>query len=234
MNPVNRLLSLLSLTAAVVVVERLSPTTRILLSPYHFLRLHEVVQMSIIIPASIIISFLLLKIVTDNYRLLKTPRGTFLGSIFMLGMYFTATGNGAHEIASHMYNTFCTITIIESVRCGALYFNDYYFGNIVYFLGLALTTIALMEFERNNPQKNFSRSDLAVTIANGLVYALTLFAYGAFDPVLVGFVFTVVMAIVTIPLVLSAKSGPTTLPFSLYSSIGYAVSAIAIMMVRFR
>ena len=48
MKSVNRLLTLLSLTTVVITLERVSPTTRVMLQPYNFLHLHEVVQMGLI------------------------------------------------------------------------------------------------------------------------------------------------------------------------------------------
>lgn len=233
MKPINILLSLLSLNALVIIIERLSPTTKIILEPYSFLRLHEVVQMLLIIPFSFIISFLFLKILTDNFRLLKDKKGTVLGAIFIFGLYLTATGNGVHEMASYIFNTFCDTRKILPGVCGSSFFNDYYFGNIVYFAGLLLTNIALILFERKTPQKEFDGKDLAITTANALVYAFTLFAYGAFDLVLVGLGFCFVMAILTDYLLVTAKHKPHLLPFTLYSAIAYTLSTIGILLIRF-
>jgi hypothetical protein len=232
-KPINILLSLLSLNALVIIIERLSPTTKIILQPYSFLRLHEVFQMLVIIPFSFIISFLLLKVTTDNFRLLKNKNGIVLGSIFILGLYFTATGNGVHEMASFIYSTFCNAKTMQTPLCGGTYFNTYYFGNIVYFIGLLLSNIVLILFERDNPQEEFTKKDLGITLVNGAVYALTLFAYGAFDVVLVGLGFCFVMAILVDYLLVSAKHKPHLLPFTLYSAVAYTLSTVAILFVRF-
>src|SRR3990167_1622016 len=102
MSRVNFLLTLTSLTAIVIIIERLSPTTRIILQPYSFLRIHEVVQMIFIITASILISFYLLRLLSRNFELMKSKQGMMVAVIFILGLYFTATGNGLHEVASHL------------------------------------------------------------------------------------------------------------------------------------
>lgn len=229
----NLLLSLLSLNAAVVILERLSPTTKIFLPPYNFLRLHEVVQMLAVIPISFIISYFILKIVTDDFRLLKGVKGSILASLFIMGLYLTATGNGAHEVAGYVFNTFCNAKIGHSTLCGGMFFNDYYFGNIVYFVGMALSNIVLILFERDNPAGKVRKKDIVIPAVNGVIYALTLFAYGAFDPVVVGFGFCVGMTAITIPLLLTAKTKPTKLPFTLYSTLAYTLSTLAILMVRF-
>lgn len=233
MNRINFLLTLLSLNAVLVIIERVSPTTQIILQPYSFLRVHEVFQMIVVITLSIIISFLLLKILSKNFELLKSKKGTIIGVVFVLGIYFTATGNGLHEVASFLFNTFCDTKNIKEDACGSMFFNDYYFGNIVYFVGLLLGNISLILFERMNPQKLVSKKDTIITIINGLVYGLMLFAYAGFDRVLVGFYFVVVAAIVCGFLLLTSHKKLTSLPFTLYTVVAYTGSAIATFLVRF-
>lgn len=233
MKPINILLTLLSLNAVLVIVERLSGTTKIILQPYNFLRVHEVFQMTVVIMLSIIVSFLLLKVISRNFELLKSKKGTIIGVIFVLGIYFTATGNGLHEVASFLFNTFCNTKHIQTNSCGSMFFNDYYFGNIVYFVGLLTGNVSLIFFERMNPQKVFSKKDTAITIANGLVYGLTLFAYAAFDRVLVGFYFVVIAAIICDFLLITSRKKFGSLPFTLYTVVGYTLSAIATFLVRF-
>lgn len=233
MKQINILLTLLSLNAVLVIVERISTTTRILLQPYSFLRVHEVFQMMVVITLSIIISFLLLKVLSNNFSLLKTRYGTVIGIVFSLGIYFTATGNGLHEVASFLFNTFCKSSA-QSTACGSMFFNDYYFGNIVYFVGLLLGNVSLILLERENPQKTVSYAALAVIILNGLIYALTLFAYAAFDTVLVGLYFVVIAALVCNAFLFTARKRPTQLPFTLYCAVAYTVSAVATLLIRFR
>lgn len=94
MKKVNILLSLFSLNAVLVIIERLSPTTKIVLEPYSFLRVHEVFQMSVIILISVILPFLLLKVITNNFETLKDRTSSIIAVIFITGLYFYATGNG--------------------------------------------------------------------------------------------------------------------------------------------
>lgn len=104
---------------------------------------------------SIILSFLLLRALSKNFELLKSTKGTIIGIIFCLGIYFTATGNGLHEVASFLFNTFCDTKRVQADACGSMFFNDYYFGNIVYFVGLLMGNVSLILPEKMNPQKLF-------------------------------------------------------------------------------
>lgn len=246
MKKINILLTLLSLNALLVIIERVSFTTGVFLMPYSFLRLHEVVQMLFVIAISIVISFFLLKVVTNNFELMKSTYGTILGVIFILGLYFNATGNGLHEVASHLFNTFCNTkdfiphssalsnpAITNPTVCGGLFINDYYFGNIVYFAGLFLGNLSLMLFELKNPVKKYRRLDIIILVANSLVYAFTFFAYATFDPVLVGFWYILLSAIVSLVLLFTSKKKIFSLPFIFYTALGFSLATIATFLVRF-
>jgi hypothetical protein len=232
MKPVNRLLTLLSLTTVVITLERVSPTTRILLQPYNFLHLHEVVQMGLISAFSVIISFLLLRTISRNFYLLQDSVGVVLGILFMLGSYFYATGNGVHEVASFLFNQYCDTKAFTSAVCGSMFFNDYYFGNIVYFFGLGLSNLALVLLELRRPDTTFTSQDLRVTIANALVLALTFFAYDAFDRVAVGLISTIVYALIFDLLLLRSRAPYRSTPFTLYSALGFTIAVILSLPVR--
>src|SRR5438874_7032406 len=98
MSRLNWILTLLSLNAVLIILERISPTTRIILQPYSFLRVHEVFQMLTIILFSTVLPFFLLREATDNFKGLQTKGGMLFGVIFITGLYFYASGNGLHEV----------------------------------------------------------------------------------------------------------------------------------------
>ncbi len=232
MKPVNRLITLLSLITVVITVERVSPTTRILLQPYGFLHLHEALQIGLITAAGTVISFLILREVSDGFRLLAAGGGAALGCLFILGTYFAASGNAAHEVASFLFNRFCDVHHVRPGACGSEYVNDYFFGNVTYFVGLGLSNLAVVLVERRRPDGSMTRGDVWVTVANAAVLALTFVAYDAFDRVLVGLVSTVVFALVFGGLLLTARARPRFLPFTLYSGLGFTLAAVIAIPIR--
>lgn len=189
--------------------------------------------MMVVITISIIISYFLLQTISNNFSLLKGKFGALVGVLFTLGIYFTATGNGAHEIASFAYNTFCDTKTIENKLCRSLFFNDYYFGNIVYFIGLLLGNISLILLERKNALKKTTRNQTIITVTNGILYALALTAYAAFDRVLVGLGFVIIAAITVNFFLLTARKNAAFLPFTLYCSLGYTASALLSIFIRY-
>lgn len=233
MKRLHLLLTLTSVSVLLVTIERFSFTTQIILQPYSYLRLHEVVQMAFIILITVLIPFFILKEVSHNFELLKSRWGTLLGAIFITGVYFYATGNGAHEIASYAFNTFCDTKNFTSTLCGSLFFNDYYFGNIVYFIGAALMVIPLILFEREKPRNKVENRDAVLLVINALVYAFAIIAYAAFDRVLVGLVYSVAMMVIIDVLLLTAKKPWRQLPFTTYSAIIYTLGTLVSLMIRF-
>lgn len=233
MRRLHLLFTLTSLSVLLVTLERFSFTTMVVLQPYSFLRLHEVVQMLLIILITVLIPFFILKEVTHNFELLKTKKGTALGTLFITGVYFYATGNGAHEIASYLFNTFCDVRFFTSTLCGSMFFNDYYFGNILYFVGAGMMSIPLLLFERIKPKNHAMNRDLGLVVVNAVVYATAIVAYAAFDRVLVGVVYAVTMMLITDLLLLTAKKPWRSLPFTLYTSVCYTLGALIALLLRF-
>lgn len=232
MKKINLYLTLTSLNVLLVTIERFSFTTKIILEPYSFLRLHEVFQMTFVILVTVLIPFLILKEVTRNFDALKSRRGTFLGLIFVTGIYFYATGNGVHEVASYLFNTFCDVKNFTSTLCGSMFFNDYYFGNILYFVGALLFTTVLILFERQHPIKNFTSKDMIILLINAVVFAFTIFAYAALDRVLVGLAYSLIAALLSLYLLFSAKKKFTEIPYTTYAAFAYTLASIAALVVR--
>lgn len=232
MKTVNRLLTALSLTSLVITLERVSPTTRVMMQPYNYLHLHEVVQVGLISAFSVVVSFLLLRAVTRNFRLLQDWIGLSLGLVFILGTYYYATGNGMHEVASFLFNQYCDTRSFTSAVCGSMYFDDYIAGNIVYFAGLGLSNLALILLELRQPDPSYGPRDLRVTLANSVLLALTFFAYDAFDRVSVGLWSTIVYAAVFDWLLWRKRVRFRTVPFTLYSAFGFTAAALFAIPVR--
>jgi hypothetical protein len=233
MKRLHFLLALTSLTVLLVTIERFSFTTKIILQPYSFLRLHEVVQMIFIILATVVIPFFILKEVTHNFEQLRSRKGTFLALLFIIGIYFYATGNGVHEVTSYLFNMFCPVRSFTSELCGSMFFNDYYFGNILYFVGAVLFTIPLILFERMKPRFTAKKKDFFYISVNALVYAFAIFAYAAFDRVLVGLAYSVVMTVVIDILLFTAKNPYRMLPYTVYAALTYTIGTTASILVRF-
>lgn len=234
MHRINWLLTLSSLNVLLVTIERFSFTTKILLQPYGFIRFHEVFQICTLILFTVLIPVYLLKEATHHWELLKTKYGTLLLALFVTGVYFYATGNGVHELASFQFNRYCDTKNVEGNLCGGFFFNDYYFGNGLYFLGAILMNLPLLVFEWMKPNATFTKKDLVPLWINSIVYAFAIFAYAAFDRVLVGLVYSVIMTGIAALFFFRRKKPVHAYPITASLMLAYALGMIASLVVRFR
>lgn len=233
MNRLNLLFSLSSLSVVLVTIERFSFTTKIILQPFGFLRLHELVQMSFLILLTVIIPFFLLREVTNNFASLRVQKGLVLGLLFITGIYFYATGNGLHEVSSFNFNQFCDPKNFSGDLCSGFFFNDYYTGNIFYFIGAGLMILSLVFLERLKPNTNYQKKDLLTTVVNAAIYALAIFAYAAFDRVLVGLVYSAVIMLFADILFLQIREKYLRYPIITYTALTYTLGTLAALVVRF-
>lgn len=228
----NLWLTLASLNVLLITAERFSPTTQVLLQPANFLRLHELVQMAILILLSVLIPCFTLHTLTAGLATLQQPRGRALAVAFIVGVYFYATGNGAHEISSFLWNQYCPQNNNASAVCASMFFDDYYFGNIVYFVGAFLLTVPLVVLERMRPSANWTRGDYVVLVSNSVLYAFAIMAYAAFDRVLVGLVYVLITTAVVDLLLLRSRATAARLPYTLYTALSYSLGALAAVIIR--
>jgi hypothetical protein len=233
MSRLNLLFTLTSATVVLVTVERYSFTQRVLLQPHDFLRLHELLQMSVIILLTVAIPALVLREVSHNFTALRSTAGAWLFMAFIIGVYFYATGNGLHEMASFALSASCDPDHVTGDLCGGLFVNDFYTGNIMYFVGAFLLTASVLVLERRHPAAApVAGRGLAVLVANAVVFALTVLAYAGFDRVLVGLFYSTAMTLFVLACFLPIRRRYREHPFTTYTTIGYVLGTLASVAVR--
>jgi len=234
MKRINTIVTLYTLTAVVIIVERLSPATQILLQPYNFIRLHEINQTVIFLPITVILSFFVLKSVTDNFQTLNRTLNTVLAALFVCGAYLYGAGEGWHEVASFTLNTYCDAHNPTGNLCQGLFINDYYAGNLIFFVGGVIMNAVLLALATQQPMERFNNTDMAILLVNSLVYAFTWFAYAAFDVVLLGLIFAALLALISIVAFLRVRWNAREYPYITYSVVAYILATIATVIYRAR
>ncbi len=232
MKSLNVIFTLYSLTALIIIIERLSTTTRILLPPYNFIRLHELNQTVIFLSITVILSFFILKLVTNNFEALKQKSGFWLTLLFIVGTYLYGAGEGWHEVASFTLNQYCNLNHLADNLCNGLFINDYYTGNIIFFIGGVLMNTTLMILSLKKPVKNFNNKDMNILLLNSVVYAFTWFAYAAFDKVLIGLIFSATLTLISGYLFLKIKNKFREYPYITYSAIAYLLATLTTLIIK--
>lgn len=234
MRKINVIFSLYSLTACIIIIERLSPTTRIILSPYHFIRLHELIQTTLFLSITIILSFFMVQAILNNFKTLQGKENIFLLVLFIVGIYLYGAGEGWHEVASFTLNSYCNLHHIKGNLCGGLYINDFYTGNLLFFIGGVFINMSIMALAAKYPMRPFSRKDMIILIINSIIYAFTWFAYAAFDTVMVGLFFSALLMLLSLAFLLKTKFQWKIYPYITYSFIAYSLATIGTILVKLR
>jgi hypothetical protein len=233
MHKLNVIFTLSSLSVLLVTIERFSFTTKVLLQPYNFFRLHELIQLSVIILLTVVIPFGILYIISDSLTLYSKRKYVWLVLLFLIGVYFYSTGNGVHEMAGFTLNQYCNVKSVVGVFCNGQFFNDYYTGNIFYFIGGIFMILALLFTEKILPNKTYTKKDVTITIINAFVYAFAIFAYAAFDPVLVGLVYSFIIMVIADVLWFAYRKKYLSYPVIFYTAFTYTIGTVAALLVRF-
>lgn len=234
MKQINTIVSLYSLTALVIIIERLSPTTQILLQPHNFIRLHEVIQTNVFILITVLLSFFIIKFATKNFTTLKEKGNGFLMMLFISGVYLYGAGEGWHEVASFLFNHYCDTKNVVGNLCGGLFINDYYAGNLIFFIGGLLMNYAVLALAIQTPVQKATKKELTILYANSIVYAFTWFAYAAFDAVLVGLCFAALLMVISVTFFWKVRKKWKDYPYVTYSALAYTLATFATLLVRFR
>jgi hypothetical protein len=230
MNRLNRAFTVTSVLVLLVTIERFSFTTTILLQPYSFIRLHELVQGPILLTLFLVVSTFVLKEISCGFKTLRYPSL----ALFVVGAYLYGLGEGWHEVTSFTLNQHCDAQNISGDLCGGLFINDYYTGNVLFFLGGIAMATALMILERANPSSAWDNRNVAIGGVNSLIYSFTFFAYAAFDLVLVGLYSTAALMLISLVFLAAVVRRWRNYPYISYSAFAYTLAMVASLIVRLR
>ena len=92
--------------------------------------------------------------------------------------------------------------------------------------------ITPMLFETVLPQDTFDRWDMVILVGNACLYAVAIFAYAGFDPVLVGLVYAAVIAVVADVLWLRVRAQCRAHPVITYTAVAYTLGTVAALVTR--
>jgi hypothetical protein len=230
MNRLNGAFTVTSVLVLLVTIERFSFTTTILLQPYSFIRLHELIQGPILLTLFLVVSTFVLKEISHGFKTLHY----YLLALFVVGAYLYGLGEGWHEVTSFTLNQHCNVQDISDDLCGGLFVNDYYTGNILFFIGGIGMATALMLLERASPGSPWDNRNVVIGAVNSVIYSFTFFAYAAFDLVLVGLYATFVLMLSALVLLAGVARQWRQHPYLSYSALAYTLATAASFVVRLR
>jgi len=213
-----RLHVLLGVQSAILVlasVNRLWDGTDAEVLPDDALRVVDVVNLFVLVPASALAFFLLLEHVladVDRRSRLRLRVG------FVAALYLFAASYGMHEPADSLHARFCDGS--SSAACDAIAYQDDGLSHGLYFAGLlGINAVLLFAQSAATSARGFDRR---VVLANAALVALAIAANLGFEDV--GLDLLVVAAVATLALVLLRRSGPRAL--TVYFAVAYGAGLV--------
>ncbi len=92
--------------------------------------------------------------------------------------------------------------------------------------------VPLLLLETMNPNQSYSKKNLLLTLINAVIYSFAIFAYSAFDTVIVGLVYSVLITVTSGVLFLSVRKKYLQYPFTTYTAATYTLGTVSAVIIR--
>ena len=183
MKRIHTLLSIQSLLAILVSINRLSTLTLGYVLPNEFLRWVDFNNMLVLPLISLIALYLLKKTIEYNSPAREGRAHTAWNLVFIIGLYLTAASYGDHEVTNYLHQRFCA-TDTTSNLCRIVIFNDDEFSHWVFFTGFIVVNAAVLFLQDLFPNReNLSGTDIALFLLNSLFLGAGVMANLGFEEI---------------------------------------------------
>jgi len=183
MKRIHTLLSIQSLLAILVSINRLSTLTLGYVLPNEFLRWVDFNNMLVLPLISLIALYLLKKTIEYNSPAREGRAHTAWNLVFIIGLYLTAASYGDHEVTNYLHQRFCA-TDTTSDLCRIVIFNDDEFSHWVFFTGFIMVSAAILFLQNLFPHKeNVSGADVGLLLLNALFLGAGVMANLGFEEI---------------------------------------------------
>ncbi len=149
MKKVPYLVTFLSIAILLLTLNRQTNITQGLLQPFQFLRwqdFHSMVTLPLLITS--IYTLLFVQIVQRQPKV-HPSFGLYL-LVFAVGTLLYGISSGNHEVTNYLHHRFCMPE--NGSICQIISYNDDTFSHILFYLSSILMTVALLCFERVQPE----------------------------------------------------------------------------------
>jgi len=183
MKRIHTLLSIQSLLAILVSINRLSTLTLGYVLPNEFLRWVDFNNMLVLPLISLIALYLLKKTIEYNSPAREGRAHTAWNLVFIIGLYLIAASYGDHEVTNYLHQRFCA-TDTTSDLCRIVIFNDDEFSHWVFFTGFIMVNAAILFLQNLFPHKeNVSGADVGLLLLNALFLGAGVMANLGFEEI---------------------------------------------------
>jgi hypothetical protein len=228
MKRIHSLLSLQSLVAILVSLNRVGTWTLGYVLPNEFLRWVDFNIMLVLPLISVVASYLLKK--TLEYESPQRDGRPHIAwnLVFIIGLYLLAASYGDHEVTNYLHQRFCESDSTSDL-CRIVIFNDDEFSHWIFFLGFVMVNIAILFIQNLFPHRtNVTGRDTTLLALNALFLGAGVFANLGFEEI--GLDLYVVALLALISAYLLWKRGRQ--PMFVYYTIAYWLGLIGSLVAQ--
>lgn len=226
MRRIHILLSIQSLLAILVSINRLGSWTLGYVSPNEFLRWVDLNNIFISF-VSLIAAYLLKKSIEYNSPAREGAAHTVWNLVFFAGVYLSALSYGFHEMTNYLHVRFCEPDP-GSDLCRIIVFNDDQFSHWLFFAGFIMANVAILFLQVLFPhQGNMRVGDIALLLSNSLFLGLGVMANLGFEEIGLDLYVVGLLALVSLYLLWKRGRQPMFIYYTSVYCLGLVGSLLA-------
>jgi len=227
MRRIHSLLTVQSVVAILVSINRLGTWTLGYVLPNEFLRWVDFNNMLVLPLISVVASYLLKKTIEYNSPQREGKAHIAWNLIFIVGLYLLAASYGDHEVTNYLHSRFC-LDNATSDLCRIVIFNDDEFSHWVFFTGFAMVNAAVLFLQNIFPyQVKISNTDIALLSLNALFLGAAVLANLGFEEIGLDLYVVALLAIVSVYLLWRRGRQPMFIYYTVAYWLGLIGSVIA-------
>jgi hypothetical protein len=180
---IHLLLSVQSIVAVLVSLNRLGAWTLGYVLPNEFLRWVDFNNMLVLPLVSLTALYLLKKRIEYDSPAREGRAHMAWNLVFVVGLYLTAASYGNHEVTNYLHVRFC-LDDPDSDLCRIVIFNDDEFSHWVFFTGFIMVNAAILFLQNVFPHReNLSGADVGLLLLNSLFLGAGVLANLGFEEI---------------------------------------------------
>ena len=229
MKRIHLLLSVQSLVAILVSVNRLGTWTLGYVLPNEFLRWVDFNNMLVLPLISVVASYLLKKTLEYDSPQRESRPHIAWNLVFIIGLYLLAASYGDHEVTNYLHQRFCESDTTSDL-CRIIIFNDDEFSHWVFFIGFVMVNLAILFIQDLFPHREeVAGGNTALLALNALFLGAGVFANLGFEEI--GLDLYVVALLALISAYLLWRRGRQ--PMFVYYTIAYWLGLVGSIAAQF-
>jgi hypothetical protein len=226
MKRIHLLLTVQSIVAILVSINRLGTWTLGYVLPNEFLRWVDFNNMLVLPLISLVAFYLLKKTIEYNSPAREGGAHTIWNMVFIIGLYLLGASYGDHEVTNYLHQRFC-LDDPNSDFCRIVIFNDDEFSHWVFFTGFIMVNAALLFIQNLFPSKEpITRTDIVLLSFNALFLGAGIFANLGFEEIGLDLYVVALLAVLSVYLLWRRGKQPMFIYYTVAFWLGLLVSLI--------